>query len=84
MTDLISDAILQIVVLSIPFLVAGLLISLLIGFLQAITQIQDATISFVPKLIILLLLVVFGLPWFMEMIADYSGHLFKNISITSG
>lgn len=74
----------QIIILSVPFLVLGLLASLLIGFLQAITQVQDATISFVPKLLLLLVLVLFGLPWFMEMIADYSSHLFKNISITAG
>ena len=84
MVELISNAAIQIVVLSLPFLIAGFLISLTIGFFQAITQVQDATISFVPRLLFLLLLLILGLPWFLDMIADYSGHLFRNITITAG
>ncbi|MEE2642695.1 MAG: flagellar biosynthetic protein FliQ [Planctomycetota bacterium] len=84
MVELVSNAVMQVIILSIPFLVAGLLISLLTGFLQAITQIQDATISFVPRLLFLLLLLILGLPWFMEMIAGYSSDLFRNITISTG
>ncbi|MEE2641513.1 MAG: flagellar biosynthetic protein FliQ [Planctomycetota bacterium] len=84
MVELVSNAVMQVIILSIPFLVAGLLISLLIGFLQAITQIQDTTISFVPRMLFLLLLLILGLPWFMEMIAGYSSDLFRNITISTG
>lgn len=84
MVELISNAAIQVVLLSLPFLVAGLLISLMIGFFQAVTQIQDATISFVPRILFLLLLLILGLPWFLDMIAGYSDHLFRNITITAG
>lgn len=84
MTEIVTNAIVQIAILSLPFLVAGLLISLITGIFQAITQIQDVTISFVPKLILLLVLVAIGLPWFMEMLSDYTGYLFKNVAFTSG
>ena len=84
MIELVSDAAMQVILLSLPFLVAGLLISLLIGFFQAVTQIQDATLSFVPKLLLLLVLLIVGLPWFLQMITGYSDHLFRNIIISTG
>lgn len=84
MTEIVTDAIKQIIILSIPFLVVGLIASLLIGFFQAVTQVQDATIAFVPRLVLLLILVLVGLPWFMDMIVDYAGNLFRNITFVSG
>lgn len=84
MIELMTSAVMQVILLSLPFLIAGLLISVVVGFFQSITQIQDATIAFVPKLLLLLLLLIFGLPWFLEMIGDYSSHLFRNIVITAG
>ena len=84
MTEIVTNAVMQIVILSLPLLVAGLLISLLVGIFQAITQIQDSTISFVPRLVLLLILVIVGLPWFMELLADYTGHLFRNVTFVSG
>lgn len=84
MTELFSDALIQIIILSLPFLIVGLLISSLVGVFQAITQIQDATLTFVPKLVVLLLLVVVGLPWLMEMLSDYTGYLFRHVTLTAG
>lgn len=83
MPELVSNAFVQIIVLSLPFLILGLAASLLVGFFQAITQIQDTTISFVPRILLLLILVLLGLPWFMEMLAGYSISLFEGIEIST-
>lgn len=83
MIDIVVTAIMQIILMSLPFLLIGLLISTGIGFFQAITQVQDATVSFVPKLVLLLLLLVIGMPWFLQMMSEYSRDLFQNIVISS-
>ena len=83
MIEIVVSAIMQIIFMSLPFLLVGLLISTGIGFFQAVTQVQDATVSFVPKLILLLILLVFGMPWFLQMMTEYSRDLFQNITIST-
>ena len=62
-----------------PILLIGLLIGIAMGVLQAITQIQDYTISVVPKIILMLIVVAFCLPWLMSLLSDYSRELIENI-----
>ena len=83
MIEITVNALTQLIILSLPLLLAGLVISLLIGFFQAITQIQDTTISFVPKLILMMILVVLGMPWFLQMMTEYSSHVIENAVITT-
>ncbi|MDB4793910.1 MAG: flagellar biosynthetic protein FliQ [Pirellulaceae bacterium] len=83
MIEITVNALTQLIILSLPLLLAGLVISLLIGFFQAITQIQDTTISFVPKLILMMILVVLGMPWFLQMMTEYSRHVIENAVITT-
>ncbi len=55
-----------------PVLLASLVIGLLIGVLQAMTQVQDQTVSFVPKLICMMLVIGLGLPWLSEQMIEFS------------
>ena len=77
--DLGREAIFTALLLSAPLLVVGALIGLLIGLIQALTQIQDQTISFVPKIVAMVAVLGFCLPWMLQRIADYSSQLFENI-----
>ena len=49
-----------------PVLIASLLVGLIISIFQAVTQIQEQTLTFVPKLIVVVSIVVFGGPWMMN------------------
>lgn len=82
MVEIVVGAFVQIALISIPFLVIGLVVSALIGFFQAVTQIQDPTLAFIPKLLILAAVVLFGTPWFLQMMTEYSQELYQNITIT--
>lgn len=62
-------------ILSLPILGTALIVGLVIGLLQAITSIQEQTLSFVPKLLaIVAAFVVFG-PWMMRLLVQYTGEI---------
>ncbi|WP_372994062.1 flagellar biosynthesis protein FliQ [Lutispora sp.] len=77
--DVAQRAISLAVMISAPILGLGLLVGLLVSIIQATTQIQEATLSFIPKLItILLTLIIFG-PWMGNMITEFTINLYENI-----
>lgn len=67
------------VLLSAPLLLAALGAGLVVGIFQAATQIQDMTLSFIPKLVVLV--VVLGLTghWMLRMLVDYTRNLILSI-----
>ena len=62
-----------------PILLVALLIGVVMGVIQAVTQIQDYTLAVVPKIVLMLLIIAFCLPWLMSMMTDYSRDLIQNI-----
>ncbi|REK22093.1 MAG: flagellar biosynthetic protein FliQ [Planctomycetota bacterium] len=77
--DLGREAIVTMLKISAPVLIAGMAVGLLIGLLQALTQIQEQTISFVPKIIAMVLVLSFTLPWLIEEMVRYSQELISHI-----
>ena len=77
--DLGRDAILTSLLISAPILGVGILVGLLIGLGQALTQIQDQTVAFVPKIIAMVAVLGFCLPWMLQRMAEYSEELIANI-----
>lgn len=77
--DIGVEAIRVALMISAPILLLGLLVGLIVSIIQATTQIQEATLSFIPKLIAIALgLLVFG-PWMMSMMYSFTVNLFENI-----
>jgi len=69
----------QILLLSAPALLVSMVVGLVIAVLQATTQIQEQTLTFVPKIAaILIILVVFG-PWMLSMIIEFTRQIFQMI-----
>ncbi|MCY0864174.1 MAG: flagellar biosynthetic protein FliQ [Sulfobacillus sp.] len=54
-----------------PLLLASLLVGLLVGIFQATTQIQEMTLSFLPKILVLGLMLYLGGPWFLRIMVDF-------------
>lgn len=74
------DTILTALLLSAPPLLIGLVVGLIISIFQAVTQIQEQTLTFVPKLIaVLLSLVVFG-PWMINLLMGFTVNILGNLS----
>jgi flagellar biosynthesis protein FliQ len=80
--DLTRDAIVTSLLLCAPVLIVGLVAGLLIGLAQALTQVQDQTVAFVPKLIAMVAALTLTLPWLLQRMIEYSESLFSNIPKT--
>ena len=65
--------------ISAPVLLVGIAAGLIIGLLQALTQIQDHTLSFVPRILAMLVAFAIGLPWLVQRMVEYAGNLISNI-----
>lgn len=72
-------AVLVALLLGAPALAAALLMGLLISIGQAVTQLQDQTLSFVPKVVAMLAVLLFTLPWTMHLLAEYATEVFRNV-----
>jgi len=76
---LAKEAVYTILLLAGPLLGCSLLVGLLISIFQATTQIQEQTLTFVPKIIIVFIsLVIFG-PWMLNLIIAFTVNLFSSI-----
>jgi len=77
--DVAQEAIKSVLMISAPILGLGLLVGLIVSIVQATTQIQEPTLSFIPKIVaISLTLLVFG-PWMMNIMYEFTVRLFENI-----
>lgn len=65
--------------LAAPLLLAALAIGLLVGVFQAATQINEMTLSFIPKLLGMALTLVIAGPWMLKLIVGYTRELFESI-----
>lgn len=63
-----------------PMLVAGLAIGLMVSLFQAATQINEMTLTFIPKILAVILVLLFTLPWIINMITDFTRELFAIIA----
>lgn len=67
------------VLVAAPMLVAALVVGLIISIFQAATQINEATLQFVPKLVVMFLVLLLTGPWMLQYLVDYIQRLFSSI-----
>lgn len=73
------DALTMVMLVSAPMLGLGLLVGILVSIFQATTQIQEQTLSFIPKIIaIFVAILIFG-PWILSMMVDYTRQIFLSL-----
>ena len=77
--DIGRDALWVTSLLAAPLLLSALAVGLLVGMVQAATQIQEMTLTFIPKLIVLALALMIAGSWMLGLITDFTIELFHNI-----
>jgi flagellar biosynthetic protein FliQ len=77
--DLARNAMLMALALAAPMLLVALGIGLLVSLVQAVTQIQEQTLVFVPKLIAVAMVFLIGLPWMIEVAVKYTTELLRSL-----
>jgi len=79
---LTQQAMLTALLIGSPILIAGMVMGLLIGLAQALTQVQDQTVAFVPKIVAMVAVLIVCLPWLVQKMVEYSEYLITNIPKT--
>ena len=73
------DALQLALLLSAPLLIASLLVGVIVGVFQAATQINEMTLSFIPKLLTMAVVVLVGGPWMLRLLVEYTRRLIESI-----
>lgn len=77
--DIATHALYMVLLLSMPMLLVALVVGVIISLLQAVTQIQEMTLTFVPKIIAVFVTLVVAAPWMTEKFVTYTRHLIEGI-----
>lgn len=67
-----------------PLLLVALVVGLIVSIFQAATQINEATLSFIPKLVSVFATLVIAGPWMLTQMLDYMRHVFTSIPMLAG
>ena len=78
-TNLLRQGVIQVLMLASPMLVSALVIGLVVAILQATMSVQEQTLTFVPKMLVILLVLAFLGGWMFTSLGEYTTELFRRI-----
>jgi flagellar biosynthetic protein FliQ len=70
-----ADAIRTTIYLAGPMLIAAMAIGIIVSILQAVTQINESTLTFIPKMVAIIVVMMVMAPWMMEVLKEYAVHV---------
>ncbi len=73
---IVRETLLIALIVSAPILIAGVVIGLVISLIQSVTSIQDQTLTFVPKIVAMVLVAVILLPWIVLRLVEFAAEMF--------
>ena len=76
--DLCRATLMAAVIIAAPVLLVGMAAGLLVGLMQALTQVQDQTVAFVPKIMAMAAVLVICLPWVLTRMVEFTRIVFEN------
>ncbi len=76
---LAQDTLKTTALLSGPLLMSALVVGLVVSVFQAVTQINEATLTFIPKMIVVGIVLVVAAPWMMDIMNQFTVQLFENL-----
>lgn len=77
--DLARNMVMTSLMIAAPMLIVALAVGLVVSVIQAVTQIQEQTLSFVPKLVAVAATFIIALPWIIQIMVRYTSELFRSI-----
>lgn len=77
-TELIRHALILVLLISAPMLLIGLAVGIIVSLLQAVTQIQEQTLSFIPKITAMVLAAIVLMPWIGQRLLTYTEAMFSS------
>ena len=80
--EVVRLALFQALLIALPILGAGLIIGLFISLFQAVTQIQEQTLTFVPKIVVMIVVAIFLLSWIAMRMSEFAIDMFTGAVVT--
>jgi flagellar biosynthetic protein FliQ len=74
--ELVRQTLLETILIAAPILGAGICVGLFVSIIQSITSIQDQTLTFVPKIFVMITVAALLLPWIVSRLLEYAANLF--------
>ena len=81
--EIANRAIMTTLMIASPLLLAGLIVGLVVSILQAVTQIHEMTLTFIPKILAIVITLLLMLPWMLGKFVTFTINLFGNITAFS-
>ena len=78
-TDLVREAVMLTLIVGAPVLLAGLVVGLIVSVLQAATQVHELTLTFVPKIVAILVMLLLVGPWMMQRLVEFGREVFGTL-----
>jgi flagellar biosynthesis protein FliQ len=75
-TDLVRQTLIVALIISSPMLVIGLCVGVFVSLMQAVTQIQEQTLTFIPKIIAMVASAIMLMPWIFHRLMEYTATMF--------
>lgn len=79
-----KEALVVTLLVSAPLLAAGLVVGVLVSIVQAVTQIQEMTLTFVPKILAVSAALVIFLPWMLTTLIQFTRKIFESLPLVAG
>ncbi|MDB5173860.1 MAG: fliQ [Phycisphaerales bacterium] len=76
-TELVRQTLVLALIVSAPMLVIGLVVGVVVSLLQAVTQIQEQTLTFVPKIVAMMAAAILLMPWIGHRVIEYAASMFS-------
>ena len=80
-TGIFMNAIKTAILLAAPMLLSGLVVGLLVSLFQSVTQLNEMTMTFIPKMLVVALALLMFFPWMLQLMIDFVNNLFGNIPL---
>ena len=77
---ILKQAIFTALMVAAPMLIVGLLVGITISLFQAVTSVQEITLTFIPKIVAVALVMLFAMPWMIKMVNSFTRELFSFIA----
>ena len=77
-TELIRHSLIMALLVSAPMLIIGLVVGIAVSLMQAVTQIQEQTLTFIPKIVAMVAAAILLMPWIGHRLVEYSAAMFMN------
>ena len=78
------DTLLLVLYVAGPILIAALVVGLMVSIFQAVTQLHELPLTFIPKILAVAAVLAFLLPWTLQRLIDFTGNLFSSIPTAIG